>query len=1154
MTPERWQQIQAVFAAARQRAAAERTAFLDQACAHDPSLRADVERLLTLGEQADRDGFLALPGPPTITETTPPAADEALVGRRVGPYRIEARIGSGGMGSVYRAARVDDYRQEVALKVIKRGLDTGELLARFRTERQVLAELVHPHVARLLDGGTTEDGLPYIVMEYIDGPPLHHWCAGRPLPERVRLLHLVCLAVHHAHQRRVVHRDLKPGNVRVLADGTPKVTDFGLAKRLGGDPGAAAGPGYETPAGDTLGTPSYMAPEQAGGQSQEVGPSADVYALGAILYELLTDRPPFKAETPWQTIFQVLNEEPVPPSRWQRGVPRDLETICLKCLRKEPHRRYASAQELADDLGRFLAGESITARPVGQPERLWRWCKRNPAPAAAAGLAAAALVGFALYQSAVAARLREEQQKTQDALKQAVDEQRKTQDALNEAERLSRQLNKRLTLAEDLGLLERGYVGRGMLTLVRTLENAPADADDYQRAIRSILASCKSYLNPLRSALAHRERVLRVAFGANGGSVLTGCADNVARLWAADTGDLRQEFLHQDRVGGVAISRDGKTVLTGSRDKTARLWDAATGRLLLAKPLEHGYRVHAVALSPDGKLILTRGGVDPGGPGEVRLWAMDGELLHGGPLPDYQDGQGEKRSVGVARAVAFSADGRAVIAGGEKEIAQVWWTANGKPVSKPLTDPGNWIYAVDLSPDSRFALTAARTPKARLWNARTGDLIAELSHSGVVHALDFAPDGRAITGSELGAGEGEVRFWDGQTGAPLGVPIPVQGPVHALACRPDGRDVWAASAERNTRIWQVAVGEPLLRAFEHELPVWSVAFSPDGQSILTGSGKGSKGEGRLWSFPAGQPGTCFPHDGPVSVTFSPEGLTVLTSSSDKTARLWTVRGERIGKPITSKEWLGQAIFSPDGRTFLTKGEDKMAKLWRTADQAELVVLRHGDPVYGAAFSPDGRTILTGCMDGAARLWDAGTGQRRGRSLLHQGQVRAVAFHPRGELVLTASSDWTARLWRADSGEPVGPVLQHPGRVYEAVFSPDGKRAVTGCEVSAQGWGEVRLWDTEIGRPLSLPLRHPRPVGSAAFSPDGRLLLTACQDPRARLWAVPAPLEEPVERIRLWLEVSTGMELDAGGAARVLGPTTWQERRRLLDERGGPPVK
>jgi tetratricopeptide (TPR) repeat protein len=354
-----------------------RRAYLEVACANCPGLLADVTDLLEHDRAADGDGFfdtiasdLDRPG-----EAGAPLAP-SLAGRRVGPYEVRERLASGGMGAVFRAVRVDDYEQVVALKVLRSELFTEELRDRFRNERQALAQLAHPNIARLLDGGTTADGLPYLVMEYIAGRRIDAHCDDEQLPVRERLVvfRQVCAAVQYAHGRGILHRDLKPANILVTRDGTPKLTDFGLAKRAGHDAG-------QTLSGQVLGTPSYMAPEQAT-SSRDTNAAADVYSLGAVLYELLTGRPPFKGATWRDTLEQVCGQEPVPPRRLQPGLSRDLETICLKCLQKDPARRYPSAAALDDDIGRALAGQPIHARPVGPAGRLVRWCRRSPRVAA----------------------------------------------------------------------------------------------------------------------------------------------------------------------------------------------------------------------------------------------------------------------------------------------------------------------------------------------------------------------------------------------------------------------------------------------------------------------------------------------------------------------------------------------------------------------------------------------------------------------------------------------------------------------------------------------------------------------------------------------------------------------------------------------------
>jgi serine/threonine protein kinase len=392
MSAENWERIQAVFEEAVRHDAAGREPFLAQACAGDPGLRAEVDALLAHDAQVERDGFLDNPCPRGVApDTIPEAVQDPGPGPATLPgYEILGVLGRGGMGVVYKA-RQKGLNRLVALKMILAGSHAGpEELARFKAEAEAVARLSHPNVVQIHEIGE-HDGLPFFSLELVEGGSLRRKLDGTPQPpaEAARLVETLARAVAYAHERGIVHRDLKPANVLLTGDGIPKVSDFGLAKQLDGDSG-------QTHTGQVLGTPSYMAPEQAGGKSKEVGPPADVYALGAILYEAVTGRPPFKGASARETLGQVCSQEPVPLRRWRPGVPRDLETICLKCLEKEARKRYASALALAEDLRRFRAGEPIQARPVGSVERLWRWSRRNRLAATlAAALALVVATAFA---------------------------------------------------------------------------------------------------------------------------------------------------------------------------------------------------------------------------------------------------------------------------------------------------------------------------------------------------------------------------------------------------------------------------------------------------------------------------------------------------------------------------------------------------------------------------------------------------------------------------------------------------------------------------------------------------------------------------------------------------------------------------------------
>jgi WD40 repeat protein/tRNA A-37 threonylcarbamoyl transferase component Bud32 len=1113
-------------------------------------------------------GLAPAAGSPEGTSEQPVAARGALP--EVPGYDVEAEVGRGGMGVVYKA-RHRGLGRAVALKMILAGAEAGpDERARFKTEAEAVARLQHPNIVQVYDAGE-HHGRPYLALEFVDGGSLKDALDGTPRPARqaVELVETLARAVHHAHQRGIVHRDLKPANVLLAACGlalgtkpqaansTPKITDFGLAKLVAG-PAGAAGP---TRSGVVVGTPSYMAPEQAAGKVKEVGPAADVYALGAVLYELLTGRPPFKAGTQLDTLLQVLHDEPVPVRRLQPQVPRDLETVCLKCLHKDPARRYGSAEALADDLRHFLNGEPIQGRPVGNVERLGRWCRRNPAQAVAAGLAAVAvLCGVALAVGAVfTAQLR--------------DKQRQTEAALAEVQKYRCQL----ALERGLSLCEQGDVAGGMLWLSHSLEIAPAQDTDLQRDIRANLAAWGRQVHPLRAVLPHPGYVRAAAFSPDGQFVLTGSFDRTARLWQTNTGKLLATWPHPDRVYAVAFSPDGKTAATGSRDGTVRLWDPATGQPLPREPMRHRDEVTTVAFSPDGQTLLTGSRDKTGGLWEVATGKRIGQPLeHQGEVvaaafgPDGESvvtaGQGvaprvwNRRGTGPYReppwghsddwvlALAFSPDRKTVLTGTGTGIAQLWEVSTGKPLGPPLQHQEMALSAVAFSPDGKSFATGTMDGLTRLWQTATvKPLGAPVRHQDEVAALAFSPDGRTLL---TASGDQTARLWDVSPGRPLGMSLPHASYVYTAVFSPDGKVVLTGSQDRTARLWDATTGKEVWeQPLRHHGFVIAVAFSPDGKTIATTSSE-EDFSAYLWETATGRPvAGPLQHEAQIwSVAFSPDGRTLLTGSRDRKARLWDLATGKLRWALPHHDDIWAAAFSPDGRIVGTASEDETAWLWETATGKLVAALPHQAGVIALAFSPlDGRTVLTGSRDGKARLWDVSTGRLR-HELPHQGCVNTVAFSPDGVSVATGSSDWTARLWEAATGRPVGPPLQHHGPVYKVAFSPNGQVVITGS-----GDQTARLWMAATGKPLGTPLPHEGPVLAAALSPNDDQTVLTGDSRKALLWKPPAPVAGEVERILLWTQVMTGMELDAERGPRVLDAPTWQQRRRHLDELGGPPL-
>jgi eukaryotic-like serine/threonine-protein kinase len=1048
-------------------------------------------------------------------------------------YQVLEKLGRGGNGVVYL---VYDPRlkRQVALKRILAGAEASPSdRARFRTDAEALARLRHPNIVQIHEVGE-HDGRPFFVMEYAAGGSLEDRLGDQPQPPRAaaRLVETLARAVHYAHQRGVIHRDLKPGNVLVALPGGPpeasdkdvtaslipgladvcKLTDFGLAKFLD-EEGVRT---CLTRAGVPFGTPRYMAPEQAAGKVAEISTLTDVHALGAILYKLLTGHAPYEGDNELEIIDKVKSEEERPerPGRWRPGVPGDLELICLKCLEKEPVDRYASAEQLADELRRFLKGEPLLhTRPVSLLERLLRWCRRNPALATAGGLAASLLVattvlsvGWAVHASRLAATV---------------------QEALAENH-----------LDRGLAEAERGDVGLGLHWMARGLETVPSRADALARTIRANLAGWRRPLFALANCRTPPGKVL--GFSPDGGSAWTVDPDKkVLRRWELTQDQYAGPPLQHARpVTVLAVSPDGKLVATGCHDGTVRLWNAATGQVERALPGENA--VCAVAFSPDGRTLLTGRLEWKDRQPSTAFQAWDAAT--GQPLaPTFQHADD-------VRGFAYSPDGHTLVAipGPGKTVAR-WEMPSGRFLGAMLPHQGV-VQAVAYSPDGRTILTGGEDHAARLWEAATGRLLAVLYHREPVWAVAFGPDGRTL----LTASPGDaVRVWQG-----VASPKPLQvrrhpGAVRALAVSPDGTRVVTGSDDRVARVWEMLPDRlVLVRELQHGSALASATFSQDGKLLATSTHQNNAA--LLWEVNSGRLIAELPHGRPVRMTaFSPDSTRVATASYDGTAQLWDTDDGRpaFDRALAHDGAVVSVAFSPDGRTLLTGSDDGTARQWDAATGAPLgQPLPHGDRVLAVVFSPDGRILLTGSADGTARRWDAATGTPMKPAFEHGYTVWTVAFSPGGQTILTGSWDHNARLWDAGTGGRRGAPLRHAGPIRSAAFSADGRWIVTASEDAT-----ARVWDADTGRALGPPLPHDSQVYVAAVAPDRQWVVTAGADRTVRLWPAPAPLEAGVPRVVLWAQVLTGMELDPGGGVQVLDAEAWRRRRQGLHEWGGSPM-
>jgi tRNA A-37 threonylcarbamoyl transferase component Bud32 len=735
-------------------------------------------------------------------------------------YEILGELGRGGMGVVYKARQIKLNRL-VALKMILAGGHAGEAeLMRFRAEAEAIARLQHPHIVQVYEVGE-HDGLPFFSLEFCEGGSLAKKLDGTPLPPReaVRLVETLAGAVQAAHQANVIHRDLNPANVLLAGGGTPKVTDFGLAKKLD-----EAG---QTASNAIMGTPSYMAPEQAGGRSKAVGPAADVYALGAILYELLTGRPPFKAATMVDTLMQVVADEPVPPSRLQPTTPRDLETICLKCLHKEPGKRYGSAADLAADLRRFQAGEPIRARPAGRVERLAKWVRRQPA--AAALLAVSVLAGMSLLGGGAyfTARLAERNERLADEVTRAERAEREARERA-EDERRAREEARQLAKQEATARQQADLLAK-QETAARQQADVEKRAAQYQ-ALRAEYARHAIQVNLALSAwerhdVAEAERVL---------------GEEAAQFqptweWRHLRGLCRRKALsllgHTGEVRSVAVSADRRRIVSGGQDGTVKVWDAERAQQILT------LKGHSrVAVSADGRRIVSGGGDprDPGRPGEVKVW--DGQTG-----PDLLTLQGHTSAV---RSVAVSADGRRIVSGGQDGTVKVWDAQAGPDL---LTLKGH-AGPVAVSADGRRIVSEGADGTVKVWDAQTGkDLLTLQGHTGPVVSVAVSADGQRVVS---GSSDKTAKVWDGQTGRDLLTLQGHTGPVVSVAVSADGQRIVSGSSDKTVKVWDGQTGRDLLTLKGHTGWVNSVAVSADGRRIVSaGRNLDRPGEVKVWGGP-----------------------------------------------------------------------------------------------------------------------------------------------------------------------------------------------------------------------------------------------------------------------------------------------------------------
>jgi WD40 repeat protein/serine/threonine protein kinase len=1070
-----------IFSSALTLSVHERDAFVVAECAGDDAMGAELLALLTAHESAGEFMRDDAPAAPELDRELARLKPEKE-GERIGRYKLLQEIGEGGFGTVWMAEQMEPVSRRVALKIIKLGMDTREVIARFESERQALAMMEHPNIAKVFDAGATPLGRPYFVMELVRGIPITQYCdeGGLGTRERLALFGDVCSAINHAHQKGVIHRDIKPSNVMITLHGEKpiaKVIDFGIAKAT---QGKLTDKTLFTRFEQFIGTPVYMSPEQASWSGLDVDTRSDIYSLGILLYELLTGKPPFDAETmasagPDEIRRMIRDVEPPKPStrlrtsageeririakarqiepRKVRGlVEPDLDWIVMKAIDKDRTRRYQTANGLALDIQRFLADEPVSARPPSAAYQFQKFARRHKVALRVAAGIIAVLVAATLVSTWQAVRARRAEQKAKAAEKESTAQRIR---ADGEAETAQQNLYyAQMHLAQQAWREHRGL--KHMRDLLAGW--LPARGSPDRRGWEWYYLSSLPYQN-LRTLTqsGSSNRPSTVAWHVASGRLAEGTADGSIRIWDVDleqtTLVLKGPAPGNQYWGSkwLAWNPDGSKLAAGCSDGTVHVWDVASGkksRVLQA----HQSPVLAVAFSSDGTRLAAW---EPGG--AITIW--------------------------------------------EAESGRV----TAEVVHPNMVTEGVW------SPDDKLLASGHEDGTVTFSGTQAGDPIVSLrGQTDLIYELAWSPDSTRLAAT--GATDFSVTIWDVASQQKLLGPLRHSHGILSIAWEPNGKRIATGSIDQTIKVWDAVTGQEAVTLRGHEDSVTSLSWGPNGR-LASG---GSAGSTKIWDSFHDQESRVLAGHGrrTTSIAWSPDGQRLASAGDDGTVRIWdgvtreemlSINAHDEGKIMSQFGLIHSIAWNPDGTRVASAGHDGATKVWDVATGREVLALAadHG-VVWCVAWNPDGTALAAGSQDGTIRIAEdlKATPSVRffqahespGRDSDRREGVRALAWSPEGNRLASAGFDKLVKIWDPHRGAEVVRMEGHTGWVTGVSWSPDGKRLA-----SSSSDYLVTTWDAQTGQKLQTMRGHNDFVAAVRWSPDGSRLASAGIDNSVRIW-------------------------------------------------------